>query len=182
MCSTVSAAPAASMPASSPTRSASATVLIHPYSGVLSAYGMGLADIRATRNRAVMKTGRRHRLDLAGDEAVLEEEAVRRSAAARASPTRRSSSSSAPTFATRAPTRRSRSTILDTIGGRGRPRAACRSPAMIAAFEAAHRKQFGFVFDGKPICRRVPGGRGDRRRRRHRRACGAARSSGRRAR
>ncbi len=30
------------------------TVLIHPYSGVLSAYGMGLADIRATRNRAVM--------------------------------------------------------------------------------------------------------------------------------
>ena len=31
------------------------TVLIHPYSGVLSAYGMGLADIRATRNRAVMK-------------------------------------------------------------------------------------------------------------------------------
>ena len=30
------------------------TVLIHPRSGVLSAYGMGLADIRATRNRAVM--------------------------------------------------------------------------------------------------------------------------------
>ena len=30
------------------------TVLIHPHSGVLSAYGMGLADIRATRNRAVM--------------------------------------------------------------------------------------------------------------------------------
>ena len=29
-------------------------MLIHPHSGVLSAYGMGLADIRATRNRAVM--------------------------------------------------------------------------------------------------------------------------------
>ena len=28
------------------------TILIHPHSGVLSAYGMGLADIRATRNRA----------------------------------------------------------------------------------------------------------------------------------
>ena len=43
------------------------TVLIHPYSGVLSAYGMGLADIRATRNRAVMKTVDAA-LDLAGDE------------------------------------------------------------------------------------------------------------------
>jgi 5-oxoprolinase (ATP-hydrolysing) len=30
------------------------TILIHPLSGVLSAYGMGLADIRATRSRAMM--------------------------------------------------------------------------------------------------------------------------------
>src|SRR5690606_35506543 len=30
------------------------TVLIHPRSGVLSAFGMGLADIRAVRSRAVM--------------------------------------------------------------------------------------------------------------------------------
>ncbi len=37
-------------------------VLIHPYAGVLSAYGMGLADIRALRERAV--------------EAVLEEEVM----------------------------------------------------------------------------------------------------------
>jgi len=29
------------------------TVLIHPFSGLLSAYGMGLADIRATRSQAV---------------------------------------------------------------------------------------------------------------------------------
>ncbi len=40
------------------------TVLIHPHSGVLSAYGMGLADIRATRNRAVMaQVGAGHRDD-----------------------------------------------------------------------------------------------------------------------
>ena len=32
------------------------TVLIHPLSGVLSAYGMGLADIRTSRSRAVMQT------------------------------------------------------------------------------------------------------------------------------
>src|SRR4029077_18066359 len=30
------------------------TVLMHPLSGVLSAYGMGLADIRASRSRAMM--------------------------------------------------------------------------------------------------------------------------------
>src|SRR6185312_16788599 len=29
------------------------TVLIHPFSGLLSAYGMGLADIRATRQQAL---------------------------------------------------------------------------------------------------------------------------------
>ena len=51
------------------------TVLIHPYSGVLSAYGMGLADIRATRNRAVMKAADAA-LDLATDERALEAEAV----------------------------------------------------------------------------------------------------------
>ena len=42
------------------------TVLIHPFSGVLSAYGMGLADIRATRNRAVMQTRRSRARGLAG--------------------------------------------------------------------------------------------------------------------
>lgn len=32
------------------------TVLIHPFSGLLSAYGMGLADIRATRQHAIEET------------------------------------------------------------------------------------------------------------------------------
>ena len=31
-------------------------VLIHPFAGVLSAYGMGLADIRSLRERAVEVT------------------------------------------------------------------------------------------------------------------------------
>ncbi|MBA4783420.1 MAG: hydantoinase B/oxoprolinase family protein [Rhizobiales bacterium] len=31
------------------------TVLIHPFSGILSAYGMGLADIRASRQKSVVK-------------------------------------------------------------------------------------------------------------------------------
>jgi 5-oxoprolinase (ATP-hydrolysing) len=32
------------------------TVMMHPYSGVLSAYGMGLADVRANRTRSVART------------------------------------------------------------------------------------------------------------------------------
>src|SRR6187431_2194002 len=31
------------------------SVLIHPYSSLLSAYGMGLADIRATRQQSIEK-------------------------------------------------------------------------------------------------------------------------------
>src|SRR6478736_8606249 len=31
------------------------SVLIHPLSGVLSAYGMGLAELKATRSRAVLR-------------------------------------------------------------------------------------------------------------------------------
>ena len=29
------------------------TVLVHPFAGVLSAYGMGLADVRALRERTI---------------------------------------------------------------------------------------------------------------------------------
>ena len=85
------------------------TVLIHPLSGVLSAYGMGLADIRATRNRAVMAP-----LE-AGVEATLARRRIanskprlRRSSAARASAMPTSRSSPARICATTAPTRRSR--------------------------------------------------------------------------
>ena len=31
------------------------TVLIHPLAGILSAYGMGLADVRTSRDRAIEK-------------------------------------------------------------------------------------------------------------------------------
>ena len=43
------------MPAWSPMRSGSARVLLHPLSGVLSAYGMGLAELKATRSQAVLR-------------------------------------------------------------------------------------------------------------------------------
>ncbi len=56
MRSTASAAPAASMPAWLPMRSAWTSVLIHPLSSLLSAYGMGLADIRSVRQQAIEET------------------------------------------------------------------------------------------------------------------------------
>ena len=48
-----SAARAASTRASSPMRSGMTRVLLHPLAGVLSAYGMGLADVRALKQQAV---------------------------------------------------------------------------------------------------------------------------------
>ena len=84
------------------------TVLIHPLSGVLSAYGMGLADIRASRSRAVMM-----RLDVElGTSRRLAVGTRGRGGGGAARPGRRrrrtSPSSRAPISATTAPTRRSR--------------------------------------------------------------------------
>ena len=82
------------------------TVLIHPFSSLLSAYGMGLADIRATRQQAIEegfgaealaalnKTGKR-----------LGKEAAPKSPA-RASPAKSIKVSCARTSATPAPTPR----------------------------------------------------------------------------
>jgi len=56
-------------------------VLVHPYAGVLSAYGMGLADIRALREQAIEAPAARHtlsdletRLDTLADDARAEVE------------------------------------------------------------------------------------------------------------
>ena len=124
------------------------TVLIHPYSGVLSAYGMGLADIRATRNRAVMRPVAAG-LDLAADERGLEADAVEE--------LRRQGVPDADIDVhVRAHLRYDGTdtplpiTILETrlaAPGRDLP----GPEAMIAAFEAIHRKQFGFVFEGKAV-------------------------------
>ncbi len=124
------------------------TVLIHPYSGVLSAYGMGLADIRATRNRAVMKPVAGG-LDLADDERELEADAVdelRRQGVAdddiaivvRAHLRYQGTDTPLPIGVLEA--------RLTEAG-----RALLAPAAMIEAFETVHRKQFGFVFEDKMI-------------------------------
>ncbi len=184
------------------------TVLIHPHSGVLSAYGMGLADIRATRNRAVMapvEPGIAARLaalaaELA-DEAAAELEAqgvsnsevtiiVRAHLRYDGTDTpipvtvmeRRRDSSPSPSFSRLADARqekepsptkgegtypRAADVPSPPVGEGGSPLRASASlgdpgegvsepallplPEMIATFEAAHRKQFGFVFEDKAI-------------------------------
>ncbi|MCX5515921.1 5-oxoprolinase [Kaistia algarum] len=119
-------------------------VLIHPYSGILSAYGMGLADIRAHRTVAVVKRleepvveelqrlESKLEVDLAGE---LQQQGV--------------SDSDISIFA-RAHLRYDGTDTPIPIeiltDGKWLP-----LPAMIEAFEAAHRKQFGFVFEGKAI-------------------------------
>ncbi len=126
------------------------TVLIHPRSGVLSAYGMGLADIRATRNRAVMM-----RVDatigatLTALEAELEDAAATELQA-------QGVSDSEITIIARAHLRYDGTdtpipvTVMERAGRRV-DGSLVPLLTMIHAFEAAHRKQFGFVFEDKAI-------------------------------
>ncbi|MBO3761808.1 hydantoinase B/oxoprolinase family protein [Ciceribacter sp. L1K22] len=111
------------------------TVLIHPFSGILSAYGMGLADIRAVRQHAILT-------ELADADSAITE--------------------------TRGDLERQ---VLNELIGQGVADAKTVTrlhlnykgtdtalpipfgpePEMIAAFEDAHRKQFGFIFEDRPI-------------------------------
>jgi 5-oxoprolinase (ATP-hydrolysing) len=123
------------------------TVLIHPRSGVLSAYGMGLADIRATRNRAVMEQAD-DALDLVSVCATLTAETTDELK-------RQDVDDSDITIIVRAHlrydgTETSLPVIIDEHG-HDEPARLLPLADMIAAFEAAHKKQFGFVFDGKAI-------------------------------
>ncbi len=132
------------------------TILIHPLSGVLSAYGMGLADIRATRNRAVMTpladgasvTIAAVAAELAGETlAELADQGV----------------GAATTFVrahlryegtdTPIPILVGERTPLPDPPPQGGRDSVALAPVnqMIADFEAAHRRQFGFVFEGKEI-------------------------------
>jgi 5-oxoprolinase (ATP-hydrolysing) len=125
------------------------TVLIHPLSGVLSAYGMGLADIRATRNRAVMKPlGPDAALDEV--EAELEEEA--------ADELHRQGVEPADiTIFARAHIRYDGTdtalpvTVMEKQRQSESPASLMAAADIATAFEAAHRKQFGFAFEGKQL-------------------------------
>jgi len=124
------------------------TVLVHPYSGVLSAYGMGLADIRASRSRGVM---------LAADEALDLSGAVDELAAAVSTEVRdQGVAVDDIDIHVRAHLRYDGTdtplpVLIGTFVAETSPPELSPLPRMIADFEAAHRSQFGFVFEGKAI-------------------------------
>ncbi|OUS05038.1 5-oxoprolinase [Rhodobacterales bacterium 52_120_T64] len=114
------------------------TVVVHPHSGILSAYGMGLADIRSNRTQSVVQPLTAENLS-----------DVRNSIEAL------------------------RATTLNELRDQGVPLSEINtyprlhlryegtdspiavdfadSATMVAAFEDAHKKQFGFVFEGKTV-------------------------------
>ncbi|MBN9431076.1 MAG: hydantoinase B/oxoprolinase family protein [Bosea sp.] len=129
------------------------TVLIHPFSGILSAYGMGLADIRAHRTQAVVRQlDREAESALQALESKLEDEVVGELQG-------QDVTDSDITIFARAHLRYDGTdtaipieVMRKGVGVEDLPTLAwLPREAMIAAFEAAHRQQFGFVFEGKTI-------------------------------
>ncbi|HEY4345631.1 MAG TPA: hydantoinase B/oxoprolinase family protein [Parvibaculum sp.] len=113
-------------------------VFFHPLSGVLSAYGMGLADIRAIRERAIEAA-----LDEAGL-AIVAEAIAALGAEARAEVERQDIAAAGIALLPRLHLRYA-GTDTALIIDHG-PLAMIR-----ANFEAAHRKRFGFIAEEKPV-------------------------------
>ncbi|WP_186399091.1 hydantoinase B/oxoprolinase family protein [Stappia sp. P2PMeth1] len=116
------------------------TVIVHPLSGILSAYGMGLADIRATRQQAVVRRLEPAMLD------DLQALAGRLSAETRAEVAGQGVAEAEIRDLPRA---------LLRYEGTDTPIPVAYVPgdidAMVGAFADAHRAQFGFVYENKPI-------------------------------
>lgn len=113
-------------------------VLIHPHSGILSAYGMGLADIRASRQQGIVKRLETPLLaDLSDLQAGLTKQTLDELA-------KQGISGSDAGITTRLYLRyEGTDTSLPVL---------LRSISeMIADFEVAHKKQFGFVTGDKPV-------------------------------
>ena len=113
-------------------------VMLHPFAGVLSAYGMGLAEVRAIRQATVAAP-----LDPAGD-AALADHAKALECQARGDLTAQGFSEAALTTLVRAEIK---------FAGSDTPLVVPFGPAgeMRAAFEALHRLRFGFFADDKAL-------------------------------
>ncbi|MFB9953119.1 hydantoinase B/oxoprolinase family protein [Rhizobium puerariae] len=113
------------------------TVLIHPFSGILSAYGMGLADIRATRQRTVSQGLSKALASLGPTRDELTSSVVGEMAS-------QGVSGAETGVLHRAHLRYqgTDTTLPVTLGD---------AAGMTAAFETAHRKQFGFIFENREI-------------------------------
>ncbi len=114
------------------------TVLIHPLSSLLSAYGMGLADIRAQRAHGLEET--------------LDEEALARACAAADALADETATEVAAQGVAREAIRTRRRALLRYAGSDSAIEVALASAAtMRRAFERAHKARFGFIDRAKPL-------------------------------
>ncbi|MDE0820598.1 MAG: hydantoinase B/oxoprolinase family protein, partial [Opitutales bacterium] len=114
------------------------SVLVHRFSGILSAYGMGLAKVRANRSRALVQTldsGLIPKLETVIGElqAIVKEELVEQGVSVRDI-----------LVASRVHLRYEGTDTAITVEFSG-------IPEMKEAFVAKHRRQFGFVFEGRSL-------------------------------
>lgn len=114
------------------------TVLIHPFSGILSAYGMGLAQVRASRSQALIQELNSNTLRTLTD---IEQELQKQT---ESELSEQEVSDSEITSFTRIHIRYDGTDLPLPI-------AYDSYENMVAAFEAQHRKQFGFVFENKKL-------------------------------
>ncbi|MCB1451100.1 MAG: hydantoinase B/oxoprolinase family protein [Nitratireductor sp.] len=114
------------------------TVLIHPFSGILSAYGMGLAQVRANRTRALVKP-----LDAHLESELHQLESELKAEAESELSGQDISDSDISTF--------SRAHIRYDGTDTPIPVTLADPGSMAAAFEQIHRKQFGFIFENKRL-------------------------------
>ena len=115
-------------------------VHLHPLSGVLSAYGMGLADIRANRSRALV-------LPLATESTAAVDEAISGLVGdAREELARQGLAETDVATAVRAHIRYDGTDSAIPV-----PYGAGDVGALRQAFETEHRSRFGFVYDGKAL-------------------------------
>ncbi len=122
------------------------TVLMHPFSSLLSAYGMGLADIRATRQQALEEPfgeGARAAIGVLGE---------RLAAQARDEVIRQGIPASAVTIHLSAHLRYAGTDTALAVDAGAPSSAALASLAdMKSSFEAAHMARFGFVDPSKAL-------------------------------
>jgi 5-oxoprolinase (ATP-hydrolysing) len=114
------------------------TVFLHPLAGVLSAYGMGLADLRVLRERAI--------------EAVLDDECTRAMCRAFADLEAEARCELERQGVERADMRSTRKVFLKYQGSDTALEVeAADKDALAEAFAIAHRARFGFVMEGRPL-------------------------------
>ena len=116
------------------------TILIHPYSGVLSAYGMGLAEIRAVKSEGIVVP-----LEAAALPALLALRDRLSTAAFDEVAAQGVAEDDIATFPRAHLRYDGTDTAISVAFATG------DIGEMTADFELAHRRQFGFVFEGKAI-------------------------------